>query len=212
MRNLLCAVTLLLLLPLSAAAQQSADEKKPPKPKPDCLDGTKYDDGKLESGLKPGSVLYRGNLAMLFEAPQYPAKLEKLCVAWTKTFFDFEVFYDVRIWAADGPDGAPGTLLTTVPLLYAGRVPGKPKFYNYDVTGLNIVIDGPVYIGPSWYARGNSFWVYLAMDTGPSTPRRRAFYGIADDRDDEPPSRELGSLDNVPNYRAFGIRAKFGPP
>lgn len=185
------------------------DAKKKPKPKPDCLDGVKYDDGKIESGLRP--VAFEDNFVMLFEAPSYPAKLEKLCIYWTRTSFWNEVWFDVRIWNADGPNGAPGTHVDTIPALHAGSISTKGKFYSYDVSGYGIVIDGPVYIGPFWDPL-DYFLVYLGMDKGPKTPRRRGFYNIGI-LDDHPPQTELGQdSQTVPSYRAFGIRAKFGPP
>jgi hypothetical protein len=50
------------------------------------------------------------------------------------------------------------------------------------------------------------------MDTSSKTPRRRAFSNVGV-LDNQPPDRELGvSIDAAPSYKAFGIRAKFGPP
>lgn len=136
----------------SSAQAQEDDKRRPPKPKPDCLDGAVYDDKKkLESGLRPNTLADRGDFVMLFESPTYPAKLNKVCVAWVAYSIaaDLNIWFDLRVWAADGENGAPGTLLATVPVLSAGRVPlRKPKFYTYDVSWAAIVIDGPVYIGP----------------------------------------------------------------
>lgn len=206
-----CFVATLLVLALTspATAQFLTEDARPPKPKPDCLDGVKYDDGKFENGLRP--VAFDDNFVMLIEAASYPAKLEKVCIAWRKTSFWNDIWFDLRIWAADGPNGGPGTLLDTVPALHAGQVPPKAKFYTYDVKSYGIVIDGPVYIGPFWDPL-DYFLIYLAMDTGPKTPRRRGFVNVGI-LDDHPPSTELGSsAQTAPTYRAFGIRAKFGPP
>jgi hypothetical protein len=210
MRKTLWVYALLLLtVSLSANAQDELDKRKPPKPKPDCLDGTYYDDGKFETGLR--SALLNDNFVMLVEAPSYPAKLEKVCIAWRRTSFWKDVYFDLRIWSADGPNGGPGKLIDTVPALAAGGVPTKAKFYTYDLTSYGIVLDGPIYIGPYWDPV-DWFLIYLAMDTGPNTPRQRAFHGVGA-LDDHPPSVELGSsAEQAPNYRAFGIRAKFGPP
>lgn len=206
----LAAVMIALAMPVSA--QLVTEEARAPKPKPDCLDGAKYDDGKFESAYRPGSYLFRGNFVMLFEAPQYPAKLEKVCIAWMKDLFDSQIWFDIKIWAPDGPNGGPGTLLAEIPTLFAGNVPRKAKFYTYDVKGMNVVVEGPVYISPSWYM-GNTGYIYLATDFGPKIPRRRGFSGLEDNREDEPPSRELGiGINAIPAYKAFGIRAKFGPP
>jgi hypothetical protein len=205
----LAATVLALTLAAPATAQLVVEEARPPKPKPDCLDGSKYDDGKFENGLRP--IGFNDNYVMLIEAPSYPAKLEKLCIAWRRTSFWTRIWFDVRIWAADGPDGGPGTLIDTIPALFANNVPTKAKFYTYDVRHFGIVIDGPVYIGPYWDPL-DYFLIYLAMDTTPKTPRRRGFTNVGI-LDDHPPNRELGmDAQSVPSYRAFGIRAKFGPP
>jgi hypothetical protein len=128
------------------AAQQdlAGEATKKPKPKPDCLDGTRYDDGKLENGLRP--VAFEDNYVMLLETPSYPAKLEKVCIAWRRTSFWNDIWFDVRIWAADGPNGSPGMLVDTIPTLHAANIPTKGKFYNYDVNGYGIVIEpaGPL--------------------------------------------------------------------
>jgi hypothetical protein len=212
MRKALCVLLLLLALP-SALRAQDDEEKKKPKPKPDCTDGVVYDDGKLESGLRPNSLAARGDFVMLFEANSYPAKLNKVCIAWTRTSFWTTVYFDLRIWAADGEDGKPGKLLWTVPVLSAAKVPSKAKFYSYDVAWADIVIDGPVYIGPS-YDPLDAYLIYIAMDKGPRTQLRRGFYGaVLFDSDVKPPSSELGSsIDIAPGYRALGIRAVFGSP
>jgi hypothetical protein len=196
------------LLPTLVWAED--DKKpKPPKPKPDCLDGVKYDDGKLESGLRP--VSFDDNYVMLFEAPSYPAKLEKVCIAWSRTSFWNEVWFDLRIWAADGPNGGPGTLLDTIPALHASRISRNNKFYTHDIRHFGIVIDGPVYIGPFWDPL-QYFLVYLGMDTTFKTPRRRGFTNVGIG-DTHAPTNELGSsAQNIPSYRAFGIRAVFGQP
>lgn len=186
------------------------DKKKPPKPKPDCLDGTVYDDGKFESGLAPNALLNRDDLVMLFTSPSYPVKLEKLCVAWWRAGFDSGIFFDLHVWAADGPDGAPGTLLETISSLSSGGIKPKAKFYTYDLSAYNLVFDGPVYIGPSWDPL-NPFLVYLAMDTSAKTPRQRGFYGVGI-FNDHAPNQELGVVGRIPQYKALAIRAKFGNP
>jgi hypothetical protein len=206
----LLALLVVFVVPVCAQAQTPLfEEARKPKPKPDCSDGVKYDDGKLGAGLR-GILDYRTNIVMLFEAPSYPAKIERICISWWRTIIgDTAIYFDLKVWDADGPDGAPGTLLATIPGLVAGRLPLNTKWYSYDISSQGIVINGPVYIGPSWYP-GDAFSVYLSMDEGPKIPRRRGFFGVDEENTDDPPSRELGVLGNQPAYRAFGIRAKFG--
>ena len=122
-KTVLVCVALLLSLPLALRGQEDLDKRKPPRPKPDCLDGTVYDDGKLESGLR--SVLFSDNFVMLIEAPSYPAKLEKVCIAWVRTSFWTSVFFDLRIWAAVG-NSETGTLLIH-PRALGGRSSNESK-------------------------------------------------------------------------------------
>lgn len=191
---------------VNATFAQDLQDKRKPKPKPDCLDGSYYDDGKFENGLR--SSLLNDNFVMLIEAPSYPARLDKVCIAWRRTSFWTTVYFDLRIWKADGPDGAPGTLVDVIPTITAAGVGTKSKFFDYDVSWANVVIDGPVYIGPYWDPV-DAFLIYLSADYGPKTPRRRAFHSVGV-LDDHPPNVEIGtSIDQAPEYRAFGIRAKF---
>jgi hypothetical protein len=186
---------------------QEAGKKKPPKPKPDCLDGVKYDDGRLEKGVRP--VLFNDNFVMRFEAASYPAKLEKVCIAWIATSFWKEIFFEIRIWKADGPNGTPGELLDVIPNLYTNRLPGAARFTTYDVKSQGIIIDGPVYLGPYWDPL-QAFLVYIGYDASPKTKRQSGFYNVGIG-DDHAPSSELG-VAALPDYRALGIRANFGRP
>ncbi len=212
----IASLTLALLACTTVAglAQDLEDKRRPPKPKPDCLDGVVYDDKKLESGLRPSDFADPGDFVMLMEAPTYPAKVNKVCIAWRRTSFWSTLYFNIRIWAADGPDGGPGTLLAELGPFFASKVPTKAKFYSYDVSWAGIAIDGPVYIGPSWNGLRDGWLIYLAMDQGPRTVRRRGFYGaVLTSNQVAPPNHELGiSLEFAPSYRAFGIRAVLGPP
>jgi hypothetical protein len=208
MKRLLLAA--LFMVPALASAQVPLWEEAKPKPKPDCLDGVKYDDGKLESGLA-GLLDFRTNLVMLFEAPSYPARLDKVCLAWSRSIIgDRGIYFDLRIWDANGENGGPGTLLAQMGGLSAGKLAVKSKWYTYDLSSQGIVINGPVYIGPSYFP-GDAFYVFLGMDTGPKTPRRRGFFGANVSNPDAPPGREMGFVGNQPSYRAYGIRVKFTP-
>ena len=206
MKRLLAAAALFMLPTLGTA--QMWDAAKPPKPKPDCLDGVKYDDGKIESGLA-GLLNFRTNMIMLIEAPSYPARLDKVCLAWSRSIIgDRGVYFDLRVWAADGENGAPGTVLAQVGGLSAGKLAQKNKWYTYDLSSQGIVINGPVYIGPSYFP-GTAFSVYLGMDYGPKTPRQRGYYGTDINNGERPPTGELGQISLMPRYRAYAIRAKF---
>lgn len=202
----------LFLAMLALAARLGAEqptENARPVPDTSCTDGTVYDDGKFENALAPGLFTTRDDFVMLFEAPSYPAKLDKICLAWVRAYRYTTITFDVHIWAADGPDGAPGALLAEIPGFQAKKVPTKrAKFYSYNLAGFDIVVDGPVYVGPSWnFFKG--FGIFLGTDYGPLTPPQRAFHSLGEPPS-HAPSRELG-VDDQPAFRAFGIRVKLIP-
>jgi hypothetical protein len=189
--------------------------------RPSCLDGIVYDDKKFENAFisfsicvdcPPGSPTASHTYVMLFEPPRYPVRLEKVCIAWGKGIPNgaSKVDFDIRVWRADGPDGRPGTLLASIPGFSATRLsyyrfPTAGKLYSYDVSWANVIIDGPVYIGPSYYPAQD--YVAILFDGSRRTKKRPTFSGIGD----EPPTTAPPDNPYV-IYRAFGIRAKFGRP
>jgi hypothetical protein len=150
---------------------------------------------------------------MRFDLPRYPAKLERVCIAWGRgvTNGASRVEFDIRVWAADGPGGLPGTLLATIPGFAAEnlayyRFPTAGKLYPYDVSAAGVLVDGPVYIGPVYYPEED--FVEILYDGSRKTRVRPTFHGLNDEPPSEPPPRNP----YVVPYKAFGIRAKFGPP
>lgn len=212
-------------VPLSEPASTSlagVRETDAARARPACLDGIVYDDRRFESafisasicvGCPPGDPGNRHSYVMLFELPHYPARLEKVCIAWGRgaPTGARRVEFDIRVWAADGPDGQPGTLLATIPgfatenLPYY-RFPTAGKLYSYDVSGADVVVDGPVYIGPVYYPKLD--YVEILWDGSKKTRLRPTYHGL----NDEPPSVPPPQPPYRYTYRAFGIRAKFGPP
>jgi len=117
----------------------------------------------------------------------------------------------LAIWAADGPEGQPGTLLATIPGFAAEnlkyyRFPKAGMLYSYDVSAAGVVVDGPVYISPAYYPQQD--YVEILFDGSRNTKLRPTFHGLNDD----PPSVPPPAGSSLFIYRAFGIRAKFGVP
>lgn len=187
---------------LEETLKRLADDKKP-QSKPDCSDGIVYDDGKFERGLAPG--LFDDAIAMRFDAKTYPAKLTRVCLNWWRDIFDNEVFFELRIWEADGPNGTPGTLIAAFPNLHASRISPRGSFFSYDVSKANVILTGPVYIGPFWDPI-QCLGCYLATDSSPKTPRRPMYYGVGV-FDDHPPRTAVTGPSKV-----LGIRAVVAKP
>jgi hypothetical protein len=203
--------------PLAEQPLSDADKAS----RPSCLDGVVYDDHRFENaflsisicvGCPPDFPGTRHSYVMLFEPPRHPAKLEKVCIAWGKGIPNgaSSVNFDIRVWRADGPNGQPGTLLATIPGFSATRLsyyrfPTAGKLYSYDVSSANVIVDGPVYIGPVYYPAQD--YVEILFDGSRKTKKRPTFHGV----EDEPPS-EAPPDSPYFTYRAFGIRAKFGRP
>jgi hypothetical protein len=193
-RNLALA-TLLCLLVIPAQAQQ-------------CSDGLVYDDGDFEANIFFLPSEFRGEVAMLFEPSSLPAKLTEICICWDRRGANHAIDFDIRVWATNGPGGAPGTLIGEIPGLTAVSVPSDPdgRFYTYDVSSANLILTEPVYIGPSWFFDDGPD-IALCLDTTATTPFQPAYVGQvtgANDSPDEP----LGPGGFFSGYRAVGLRAK----
>ncbi len=173
----------------------------------DCADGTIHDDGSYESGVGWQTFASTGQYVMRVDPPAAPSQVQSVCVCWIKTGVDSQVFFDINVWAADGANGAPGTLLGTLPTVSASAVSSSTrKFYRYDLSALNIVASGPVYVGPRW-APDDDEDFFVCMDTNGA--HQQPAYGGSSILGG-PPSSRLGQVGLFPEYRTLGIRAKFG--
>lgn len=180
----------LLLYTVAAAAQPAT-----------CSDGVRHDDNTFEAGA--GWLFGNGEYVMRLDSP---GKLDAVCLCWRRSGSDSSVFFNLNIWAADGPDGGPGTLLGSLSTLSANGVGTSPTWYRYDTSGLNIVSQGSVYIGPEWDASDDDDF-FVCMDT--NGPTQQPGYG-QNSIFDEPPTSKLGRVGFFPEYRTLGVRAKFG--
>ena len=166
----------------------------------DCDDGVVYDDGTFESTVGPAEP-GPASFVMLFDAGGYPASLDRVCICWDAAP-DTEVTFDLRVWSSDGPNGSPGGLLHEVRGLQTAQIPSGPgaeQFFSYDLSG--IVIDGPVYIGPSWFSDQSA--VTMCVDDSISTQSQPSFFTAA-----TPPEAPIWvDLIQFGLARALGIRA-----
>lgn len=167
----------------------------------DGAGGLSYDDGAFEAGIRPTTPDGFGNMVTRFDLPAGTHRLGKVCVCWIR--FDTgtdDLDYSVRVWAANGPGGVPGSLLAESVALTATGIPGAGgRFYTADLTSLNIQRSGSIYIGPRW-APGTAN-VFLCSDRSATTPARPNYFNV-ENFAEQPPTSEVPA-DN----RALGIRA-----
>jgi len=203
----------LCLFASTAALAQPAEEylhlsPLAPKVGPDCTGGARYDDGTFESGYKFNSfAVSTGSYVMAFDLPAGTGAVTSVCVCWVRsssiTDPTTSIAYAVKVWAADGPGGRPGTLLGEG-IGNAQNVGLSPGFYR---TELNVPVTGNrVWIGPEWHPGAASFFYLCSDQNGPILqPAYRS-------EDTSAPSQNLQTV--FPDYRTLGIRAEFrqAPP
>jgi len=199
MRALLFAFMLVAAVVTPALSQ----EQPPPA---NCSDGTAHDDGSFETGVGWQPFASTGEYVMRIDPPAAPAPLESVCICWQRTDADSQVFFDINVWAADGANGAPGTLLGSLTTVSASSVTSTAKFYRYNLSSLNITAPGPIYVGPRW-APNDDQGFFVCMDS--NGPIQQPAYGGSSILGG-PPNSRLGQVGFFPQYRTLGIRAKFG--
>jgi len=171
---------------------------------PGCAGGTVYDDGSFENRytLAGEGVL---DLVTRFDLPAGERQLDQVCLCWTRTGGDGTASFDLLVYAADGPGGQPGNLLTGLAGVAITDIPFFPQtaFYNLNLSALGLELPSDrVYIGASWDAveRPN---VYLCADE--NGPTVRPAYASTDQ------GQSWTSLATFfPELTALGVRAQFG--
>ncbi len=167
----------------------------------DCSEGIQYDDGAFDTGYKFNSfAVTTGSYAMAFDIPGGSQGVTAICVCWLRDTLSDEsaIGYNLKIWAADGPGGSPGTVLGQA-VGAAQSVGFLPKFYRTEVT---LPVTGTrVWIGPEWHPSAASL-TYLCADQ--SSSNSRPGY-----RSQSAASPNENLLSVFPNYKTIGVRAVF---
>lgn len=170
----------------------------------DGVGGIAYDDGDFSEGIRPSSQ-DMVNLATRFDLPSGTHRLNKVCICWVQgdTSDGTAAFY-TRVWSADGPGGAPGTLLGETQAIQVSGIPGTgARYFTTDLSGLNLQRSGSIYIGPR-FSPGVSD-VYLCSDKTVTTAARPNYGGI------ESPGNLVPRSPLPEDVRALGVRATFQP-
>lgn len=115
-----------------------------------------HDDGSYESSFGGWfKTVDTSEFVDRFDPPVRPATLDAVCVAFAFMFAEVSDFqFNVRVYATDGPDGAPGTLLGEVPATLPQVAPyeygAQGAFFRVDISMLNLVLNDEVYVGVEW--------------------------------------------------------------
>lgn len=163
-----------------------------------CDQGIAYDDGTFESFFGASLDLY---LVMHFDLPAAAVPL-RVCVCWMSLGVP-ETPYEVVFYDDDGPGGAPGTPLGSVPA-FASGIPTSPswRFYEVDTADAGIGPGGQgLYVGvliPS----SDAGLLGSCVDESPTTPERPSYASF-----------DGTSWESIPDfsvvwedYRALGVR------
>jgi hypothetical protein len=170
-----------------------------------CSDGTRHDDNSFEAGYGFPTTQGRGTYVMRIDPPATPARLDSTCICLLRDTSDDQITFSINVWAADGPGGGPGTLLGRLPSQTVSSIPvSTAAFYRFDLSSLGIVVDGPVFIGPSWRPSVDQNFYVCADTNGPTS--KPGYFSLASDQN-VPPSSPI----SFTNYKTLGIRAKLTP-
>jgi hypothetical protein len=175
---------------------------------PDCTGATGgivYDDGGFENAIS--APVANGLQVMRFDLPANAAGVQQVCVALTRLAASStaDLAFNVVFYAADGPSGAPGTPLasipataTAVPVSSNGTV--NTQFYAVAI-GSALTLPGArtIYVGAQF---DGSQGFFVGVDESATTQVRTAYLSS------DGGSTWVGAAtpDADPHFHAFGIR------
>jgi hypothetical protein len=173
---------------------------------PNCAGGEIHDDGIPENGYgwNPATVT-DGREVDRFTPTSYPFTYTDACICWVRIGADADIDFNVQVFDDDGPAGAPGTLLGSVPAVATAVPNALPgAFYSFDITSMNLnITSGVVYIGAQWAPNVNQQF-FVCSDQSVTTPLNVG-WGFANAL----PWLSLPTL--FPAYRSLLVRALGGP-
>ncbi len=183
----------------------------------DCTGGIAYDDGTDPIGFsylgsKPAPDTYTA--AMRFQLPGAANKINAVCVRMAQFLIfsgDSQIPLDIDVWAADGANGGPGTLLGSLHNVLAVPVPhafcdNNTPFYRFEIPGGITVPTDTVYIGATWGVGGvfdNSLGTTELCGYLDGVGGQPGYVGGS-----RPPSKKLGEVGSYPTYKSLSIRAE----
>lgn len=167
------------------------------------------DDGSAENGYghrnpAPDSRIF----ADRYTPSTYPVTFNNVCLGFvTQAGGPSTMDFDVVVFAADGPDGTPGTLLgtqestvTNIPI-WSGAT-SNIAWHVVDISSLNLLIEsGDVYIGAQWATYTPNVFIFADQSTDRPVAYAGGQYWDTNTNEWEPIHTSL-----FPSYRALFIR------
>lgn len=175
---------------------------------PDCQGGIKYDDGSFEDGYGFTSTTTVGTYAMEFYLPGSTNRIDAVCICWM-SLGGSSLDHRLKIWAADGPEDAPGTLLAGLglPTVTVTGLSATPKWFRYTIPGGVVVPTDRVFLAPTWSPSAFPNRFLCADENGPGHQHGYAGTSLIDLK----PTVRIGVPGSFPEYRALGLRAEAVP-
>jgi hypothetical protein len=170
-----------------------------------CTDGIQYDDGSFENSYGFPSSVSTGTYGMRFQLPSANNRLTAICICWS-SLSGSSHDYGLRIWATDGPGGAPGTLLKLLSTATATGISAAGDFVRYEIPGGLEIPAGAVYIAPTWDVSLFPDRFLCADETGAGGQPAYSGTSSGSANLDIRPTLQIGAAGAFPVYRALGIR------
>jgi hypothetical protein len=136
--------------------------------------GVGPDDGTAENGYGWGTGR---SFVQRFTPDSYPFVLTDVCAAFTQAAADTSLDFNVVVFADDGPDGSPGTILGGA----FASIDDVPAWLNHIYASVEmktpslIIDEGSVHIGVEW-DESTELGFYVAADESPGTAVQTGFF------------------------------------
>lgn len=157
------------------------------------------DDGSYEGGFGCTSVADCRMVHRLTPAVS-PALLSKVCICF-RSEGDPNLNFEIVAYDNDGPGGEPETLLGSKPGVVTG-VPSTGRYVGVACSDLNILANGPIYVGAKWNSLTDAD-LFVCADKSAGTPVNPGYF--SPNGGQSWASLPLAASD----YRALGVRAEF---
>jgi hypothetical protein len=160
------------------------------------------DDGSFESGYR---IPFASDLrfVQLLTPPFYPARLERVCHAFSTSDGLLSMNTNAVVYDDNGPSGLPGSFLGSKPGVAISIEPFVDEMLPVVCSDLNVVVEsGGIYVGVQWNA-ASDFKFFLGSDTSIGTSLSAMYF-----------SASAGNIwstvtSEFPAARALALRAMF---
>ncbi len=174
-----------------------------PQAGPTCSGGVAADDGSIEEGYRVAAPDIR--VVQRLAPPSYPSTLSRVCACWLTGSSPSAMSFNFLIYDDDGPNGAPGSFLGSVPSSVGIGSAFNSSFVGEDCTNLGLQLgSGGAYVGVQWDGVANQA-LFVCADESPGTPLAKVFQSVDGATSWQP------ITDTFATDRAVMFRAEFTP-